>query len=154
MPPALPEGCQPGNWPARICSLETRVSELEAIIENGGGGVSHVTYWGRSTEQVLNGAQVEALARSGVFSTSAGSYPIAAGSGYWYLIVPESIPAPLTIKITSSGLTLPLAVAPGQPDYDQSLNGLSYASVAVNGVASRMYRSFNTMAGADGITVT
>lgn len=145
--------CTSSNWLQEICTLKTQMAEVQAIIQNGGLGTL-VTYWGRSTEQSLNGTQVQALARSGSFDVSAGSYPIDAGSGYWFLVVPESIPAPLTIKITSSGVDLPLAVSPGQPAYNQSINGKSYASVVVNGQPSRMYRSFNTMAGADGITVT
>lgn len=123
------------------------------ILQNSGIGVL-VTYWGRSSEQVLNEAQVKALARSGSFPGSAGIYPIDAGAGYWYFVVPESLPAPQTIKITSSGLDLALAQAPGQPAYNGNANGLFYAPVVVNGVPSRIYRSFNTLAGAGGITVT
>jgi hypothetical protein len=94
------------------------------------------------------------LASNATAATAAGTYAIDAGEGYWYLVVPESIPAPLTIKITSSNLPLPLAVAPGQPDYTGLANGLSYAPVTVDGVACRVYRGFNTMAGAGSLTVT
>lgn len=153
MPPALPEGCQPGNWLARICALETRVSTLEAIIE-GDIVAEGTSYWGRSELEALTGAQVAGLAGSGTSGISAGVYSIAAGPGYWYFVVPESIPAPMTIKITSSGLPLPLAVAPGQAAYTGSINGLSYAPVSVEGVPYRMFRGFNTMAGAGSLTVT
>src|SRR6478609_5241571 len=34
MPPALPQGCQPGNWTARICGLESRVTVIEGRLDN------------------------------------------------------------------------------------------------------------------------
>ncbi len=61
--------------------------------------------------------------------------------------------APSQIKLVSSNTTLALAVSPDFPDYNLSVNTLAYMLVTVSGVSYKVFRSYNTIASADGISV-
>lgn len=129
-------------------------SNAVIISGGGGGGDSDLVYWGRNADGVLDEAQVVALADSLLTANPAGNYPIIAGAGYWYIALPVSLAPPTGILVTASSTPLALATTPDFPEYDGVIDTLTYMPLTIDGSAYYIFRSYNTLAAAGGITVT
>ena len=105
-------------------------------------------YWGRSTNTILTGAQISALSNSSTASAIAGSYSYVSGSGYLYFAVPAST-NPVSIKIGS--LDVPLAGS--AEGYTQGSGIMTYELVTVGSTSYKLYRTYNTTAGATTLIV-
>lgn len=106
-------------------------------------------YWGRSSNTVLTGAQIQALSNSASVSTVAGTVTYSSGSDYLYFACPDS-EDPLDMQVGS----FTLATANSAEGYASTSNGLHYTTVTVGSTLYRLYRSYNTIAAATSLVVT
>lgn len=114
-------------------------------------------YYGRSALGTLDSNDVTSLGGSISAIDPAGSYAFGAGSGYYYFAVPVNLPEPVTINLLSSGNPVVLATQPDFPDYNgltTSLLPFDTVFVVGPGINYRVFRSYNTLAGADSIVIT
>lgn len=105
-------------------------------------------YWGRSANTILTGTQIAALSNSSTASAIAGSYSYVSGSGYLYFAVPAST-NPASIKIGSFDVPL----AGSAEGYTQGSGIMTYELVTVGSTSYKLYRTYNTTAGATTLTV-
>jgi hypothetical protein len=131
------------------------VSTDGVVDDDGGGGggyepppSSFTIYYGRSTNTILTGAEIAALSSSSTATTHVGSFSYASGSGYLYYAVPDSR-NPSSIKIGS--FDVPLAGT--LEGYTQGSGLMTYELVTVGSTSYRLYRTYNTTAGATTLTV-
>lgn len=101
-----------------------------------------IIYHGSSDEETLD----EGQAKSDLSSTDrpglAGNYVCGEG-GYKYLLVPMGVDAPATIRDMSTGFAVLLA---GEDEgYGNETNELTHASLVIDGVTFRVYRSLYTL---------
>ena len=112
---------------------------------------STTIYYGISAQATLTAGQAQSDLLSIVQPAVGGTYVCAEG-GYKYLLVPASMTAPTAIRDLSSGLAVMLA---GPADgYGNTTSNLTHASVAIDGVTYRVYRSSNQLAGALSLQVS
>lgn len=105
-------------------------------------GSSTTVYFGRSANATLTEAQAKSDLSTTTRTAAAGTY-VCGATGYKYLGIPAAMTAPTTIKDNSTGYGIPLA---GSGDgFGQTTNGLSHASVEIDGVSYRLYRSANQL---------
>lgn len=111
-----------------------------------------IMYYGKSTNAILTGAEVAALLTSKSTGTIDATYDFAAGAGYMFFCWPESQGSPAAgtgFMVGSFGV--PMATA--AEGFDQTQNGYAYKAVTVEGIACRLYRSYNLTNGAATIQV-
>lgn len=106
-------------------------------------------YWGRSASTTLTGAEIQALSNSDSASTYAGTFSYSSGSGYLYYAVPDS-QDPVSMMVGS----FPVSLADGSLGYSSTSHGLTYTTVTVGSTLYRLYRTYNTLAGATSIVVS
>ena len=106
-------------------------------------------YWGRSSNTVLTGAQIQALSNSASVSSVAGTVAYSSGSDYLYFACPDS-EDPMDMQVGS----FTLATANSAEGYASTSNGLHYTTVTVGSTLYRLYRSYNTIAAATSLVVT
>lgn len=152
--------CQPlidqARRDVRAIYLSQFLVFLEGMVAccNGGGTpeppapTPFTVYYGRGTDTVLTEAQILALTSVSVTSQS-GNYSYSAGSGYLYIAIPNTR-ALSSVKIGS--FDVPLAGA--TEGYSGSANGLNYTTVTVSGTVYKLYRTYNTTAGAAVLRIT
>lgn len=122
----------------------------DVVVDDGGGGggyeppaETYAVYWGRSTNTVLTDVQILALSNSATVSNYAGSYAYVSGTGYHYWAVPDS-ENPSSIMLGAFSVSL----AESSQGYNETSNGLTYTLVTIGSTVYRLYRTYNTQAGA------
>lgn len=110
---------------------------------------SFTMYYGRNAGTTVNEAAVlamTALTQSG----PGGIYTFGAAAGYIYFAWPAAETAPTSIKVGAFDFVL----ADSGLGYASTTNGLTHTTLTVSGASHRIYRSYNTLAGAINVTVT
>lgn len=106
---------------------------------------STTIYYGSSANATLTEGQAKSDLFNTIRSSVVGNYACPA-SAYKYLAVPASMDAPSGIRDFSSGMAVMLA---GSGDgYGNATNNLQHASLTIDGVVYRVYRSANQLGAA------
>lgn len=105
---------------------------------------STTIYYGKSSNANPTEGQAKSDLLSVVKDGPAGTYECAA-SGYKFLAVPASMTPPTTIRDNATGLAVTLA---GSADgYGTTTGTLTHASLVIDGVSYRIYRSLFVIGG-------
>lgn len=110
---------------------------------------SFTMYYGRNAGTTVNEAAVLAMTAR-TQSGPGGIYTFGAAAGYVYFAWPASETAPTSIKVGAFDFVL----ADAGLGYSDTTNGLTHTTLTVSGTTHRIYRSYNTLAGAINVTVT
>lgn len=106
---------------------------------------STTIYYGSAAQATLTEAQAKSSLLNTIQASVAGNYVCPAGE-YKYLIVPASMTAPTAIRDLASGWGVQLA---GTADgYANTTSNLTHASLSIDGINYRVYRSANKLGAA------
>lgn len=106
---------------------------------------STTIYYGIAANATLTESQAKSALIPITKSAAAGNYVCAAGE-YKYLAVPTSMTAPTAIRDLASGFAVQLAGA--ADGYANMTSNLNHASLSIDGVTYRVYRSANKLGAA------